>query len=44
MLLLLLLFGKTDVSKKMKNKFYEVICVAPWTSLDLSRQSAVSDE
>ena len=41
---LLLLFCKTDISEEMRKRLCEVICVAPWTSLDLSGETAMSDE
>ena len=40
----LLLFCKTDVSEKMRKRLTGVICVAPWTSLDLSSETAMTDE
>ena len=40
----LLLFCKTDVSEEMMKRLCEVICVAPWTSLDLSSETAMTDE
>ena len=41
---LLFFFCKTDVSEEMMKRLCEVICVAPWTSLDLSGETAMSDE
>ena len=38
------LFDKTDLSGKVERRLYEVICVAPWTSLDLGSETATSDE
>ena len=35
---------KTDLSKEMRKRLCEVICVAPWTSLDLSSETAMTDE
>ena len=37
------LFDKTDLSDEVKRRLYEVICVAPWTSLDLSGESVMSE-
>ena len=35
---------KTDVGEEMKKRLCEVICVAPWTSLNLRGETAMSDE
>ena len=42
--MLVCLSDKTDVSEEMKKRLCEVICVAPWTSLDLSRELVLSGE
>ena len=36
--------GKTDLSEEMEASLFIVICVAPWTSLDLSGESVTGDE
>ena len=35
---------KTDMDEEIEGRFYHMIRVAPWTSLDLSGESAMSDE
>ena len=35
---------KTDLSEEMEKRLREVICTAPWTSLDLSGETAMTDE
>ena len=35
---------KPDMGEEMKKRLCEVICVAPWTSLCLSRETVMSDE
>ena len=41
---LLLILCKTGLSEQMRKRLCEVICVAPWTSLNLGGEFAIGSE